>query len=50
MIIKVGISNRHVHLTKEIYFKLFGKEELEKVRDLDQPGQYASNSFVSIFT
>ncbi len=48
MIIKVGISNRHVHLTKEIYFKLFGKEELEKVRDLDQPGQYASNSFVSI--
>lgn len=48
MNIKVGISNRHVHLTKEVYFKLFGKETLEKARDLDQPGQFASTSFVSI--
>lgn len=48
MNIKVGVSNRHVHLTKEVYFKLFGTAELVKVRDLDQPGQFASNSYVTI--
>lgn len=48
MKIKVGVSNRHVHLTKEIYAKLFGKEELEKDRDLTQPGQFASLSYVTI--
>ena len=48
MNIKVGISNRHVHLTKAVYYQLFGRENLEKDRDLDQPGQYASTSYVSI--
>ncbi len=48
MRIKVGVSNRHVHLTKEVYFKLFGEENLEKDRDLDQPGQFASKSYVTI--
>lgn len=48
MKIKVGVSNRHVHLTKEVYFGLFGKSELEKSRDLDQPGQFASTSYVTI--
>ncbi len=48
MRIKVGVSNRHVHLTKEVYFKLFGESELEKSRDLDQPGQFASTSYVTI--
>lgn len=48
MKIKVGVSNRHVHLTKEVYFGLFGKSELEKDRDLDQPGQFASTSYVTI--
>ena len=48
MKIKIGVSNRHVHLTKEVYAKLFGKEELEKDRDLVQPGQFASTSYVTI--
>ena len=48
MKIKVGVSNRHVHLTKEVYYGLFGKSELEKDRDLDQPGQFASTSYVTI--
>ena len=48
MKIKVGVSNRHVHLTKEVYFGLFGKSELKKDRDLDQPGQFASTSYVTI--
>lgn len=47
MNIIVGVSNRHVHLTEEIYNKLFD-EPLEKERDLDQPGQFASKQKVSI--
>ncbi len=48
MEVTIGVSNRHVHLTKETYIKLFGNEDIEKVRDLNQPGQFASNSFVDI--
>ena len=48
MKVKIGVSNRHVHLTKEIYTKLFGKEQLEKDKELVQPGQFASTSYVTI--
>lgn len=48
MEIEVGISNRHVHLCKEDYELLFGSIEIEKFKDLKQPNQYASNSFVTI--
>lgn len=48
MQIKVGVSNKHVHLTEEVYKILFKDRPLEKVRDLDQPGQFASNAFVDI--
>ncbi|MBR2833477.1 MAG: phosphate propanoyltransferase [Bacilli bacterium] len=47
MKVVVGVSNRHVHLTKEVYDKLFDKP-LTKLRDLDQPGQFAANECVSI--
>ncbi len=46
----LGVSNRHLHLTKEDYYQLFQKESLEKVHDLVQPHQYLSNQFVSIQT
>lgn len=48
MKIKVGISNRHVHLTKDVYYKLFGSEEMKKYKDLVQPGEYATTSYVTI--
>lgn len=48
MKIKVGVSNRHVHLTKEIYMQLFGNTELKQGKALDQPGQFASTSYVTI--
>ncbi len=50
MKVKVGISARHIHLTKETYMKLFGNDKLEKLRDLDQPTQFASTSTVTIKT
>jgi len=46
---KVGISNRHVHLTEEVYNKLFN-EELTKRNDLNQPGEFASNMMVTLKT
>ena len=48
MKITVGVSARHVHLTEEIYEKLFGDTNLVKKADLDQPGQFASESVITI--
>lgn len=50
MEIKVGVSNRHVHLTKEDYNILFGDIELTKVRDLNQYGEFASSCLVTLKT
>ncbi len=47
MRVSVGVSNRHVHLTKEIYDLLFD-EEISKFRDLDQKGQFAANQKVTL--
>ncbi len=47
--IKVGISNHHVHLTKETYDLLFN-EPLEKIKPLHQLGEFASNQFVTLKT
>ncbi len=49
MKISVGVSNRHVHLTEKDLNTLFGDNyELEFISPLNQPGQFASNSFVTI--
>lgn len=44
----LGVSMRHVHLNKEDYHTLFGDEPLNKVKDLRQPGQFASDKLVTI--
>ena len=44
----LGVSNRHVHLTEETYKELFGDEPLDVVKELRQPGQFASNKFLTI--
>lgn len=51
MKIKVGVSNRHVHLTKEVKDILFGDVyELTKKNDLSQKGEYACNETVTLKT
>ena len=49
MKIKVGVSNRHVHLTKEDYEKLFPGKTLEKRNDLNQVGEFASTDTVDLY-
>lgn len=47
--IPLGISNRHVHLSREDLDVLFGEGyELNKMKDLSQPGQYACKETITI--
>jgi putative phosphotransacetylase len=47
--IPVGISNRHIHLSKEHVEVLFGAGyELTPFKDLSQPGQYACKEQLTI--
>ena len=47
--IPVGISNRHIHLTREHVDVLFGKGyQLNKIKDLSQPGQFACKEQLTI--
>jgi putative phosphotransacetylase len=49
--IVVGVSNRHVHLSREHAEVLFGKGcELTKLRDLRQPGEFAAKETVTVAT
>ena len=47
--IPVGISNRHIHLSREDLDVLFGAGyELTPIKDLSQPGQYACKELLTI--
>ncbi len=47
--IPIGVSNRHVHLSRKDVDVLFGKGyELTKKADLGQPGQFAANETVAV--
>ncbi len=49
MIVTIGISNRHVHLTKDDLEFLFGKNyELKELKKINQSGQYAAMEKVII--
>ena len=47
--VKIGVSNRHIHLDREAMDALFGPgSELHPNKELGQPGQYASEESVTI--
>ena len=47
--VPVGVSNRHIHLTREHCDILFGKGyELTPLKELSQPGQYACKELLTI--
>ncbi len=47
--IPLGVSNRHIHLTKETFEKLFGEgNEFEEMRPLYQPGEFASKHVLAV--
>lgn len=49
--IPVGISGRHLHVTREDLETLFGKGyELTPLKDLSQPGQYAAQEKVDVIS
>ena len=50
MKIPVGVSARHIHLTKDNFVKLFGYEELTKFKDIKQPGLFAAEEKVTLKT
>jgi putative phosphotransacetylase len=47
--IPLGVSNRHIHLTKKTFQILFGENaEFEEMRPLYQPGEFASKHTLTI--
>lgn len=50
MKVPVGVSNRHIHLTEEDLHTLCGDEPMTAIKDLKQPGQYASTLLLTIKT
>lgn len=50
MNIKVGISNRHIHLSKEDFLDLFGNSDFYSIKDLSQEGEFMSNLTLNIKT
>jgi len=47
--VPIGVSNRHIHLTQADVDTLFGKGyELNKLKDLSQPGQYACKETLTL--
>lgn len=48
-IVPVGVSGRHIHLSQEHLEQLFGAGyELTPIKDLSQPGQFASKECVTL--
>lgn len=48
-LIPVGVSNRHVHLTQDTFYSLFGEgAKFEPIRPLYQPGEFATDNIITV--
>ena len=48
-LVPIGVSNKHVHLSRKDMDVLFGEgSELHPIKDMKQPGQYACEECVGI--
>ena len=47
-VIPIGVSNHHIHLTKEDFAVLFPGQEMTVKAPLKQPGEFASNQTVTV--
>ena len=48
MIVPVGVSKRHAHISREVALILFGSDKLPIRNNLKQPGQYASERTLNL--
>ncbi len=49
--VKLGVSNRHIHLSQQDMETLFGAGyQLHKVKELGQPGEFASDEKIDLVT
>lgn len=48
MLVKLGVSNRHIHLNKEDYKLLFGSSNFDKRNNLTQKDEFASLKTVTL--
>lgn len=47
--VPIGVSNRHVHLSKKDLHSLFGQNyQLQPIKDLTQPGEFACKEVVTL--
>lgn len=46
--IPLGVSNRHIHLSKEDYARLFPGQPISEKKGLLQPGQFASDQTLTL--
>lgn len=46
--VPIGISNRHIHLSEEHFQALFPGKELEPLKPLKQPGEFAAKQMVTL--
>src|SRR5512136_949524 len=47
--IPIGVSNRHIHISREILDRLYGKDyQLNKLRDLYQTGEFAAKETLTV--
>ncbi|MEG0994657.1 MAG: PduL/EutD family phosphate acyltransferase [Bacilli bacterium] len=48
MNVKIGVSNHHMHISKEDYMILFGDEVMEEFKQMNQPNEFSTTKKVRV--